>query len=293
MKPQLIASCWTSAGDAAPDRDDLSSPVAIDERIALVAETGWAGIGLVHADLIKARDTIGYEELRRRIHAAGIEIIEVEFLNGWWATGAERQESDAVRADLFAAAQALGSPHIKVGAGEGTNGVIPIAHMASAFTDLAAEAEAHGVKLALEATPFSHLKTIYDALEVVSHSDSPSAGLMVDIWHTAKIGIPNDELWRNIPLSKVNAVEVDDGFIDTPIDLFDDSTNRRAYCGEGEFDPASFIRGAIDAGWTGAYGVEIISAEHRSLPVKEGLQRAFDTTIAAFEQAARLAPSTN
>ena len=40
MKPQLIASCWTSAGDAAPDRDDLSSPVAIDERIALVAETG-------------------------------------------------------------------------------------------------------------------------------------------------------------------------------------------------------------------------------------------------------------
>lgn len=293
MTPQLIATSWTNAGDAAPDREDLSSPVPIDERIALVAETGWAGIGFVHADLIKVRDTIGYAELKRRIHVAGISIIEVEFLNGWWATGAERQESDLIRADLFEAAQALGAPHIKVGAGEGTNGFIPLSQLTHAFTDLAAEAEDHGIKLALEATPFSHLKTIYEALEVVSESSSPSAGLMVDIWHTAKIGIPNAELWRNIPLSKVNAVEVDDGFKDTPIDLFDDSTNRRAYCGEGEFDPPSFIRSALDAGWTGPFGVEIISTEHRNLPVREGLQRAFTTTMAAFEAAEQLTQAKN
>ncbi len=288
MNPQLIASCWTSAGDAAPDRADLSSPVPLDERIALVAATGWSGIGLVHADLIKARDTIGYEELRRRIHTAGISIIEVEFLNSWWATGEERKESDLIRADLFEAAKALGSPHIKVGAGEGVDGEVPLSYLASAFVDLAAEAEDSGVKLALEATPFSHMKTIYEALEVVSHSDSPSAGLMVDIWHTAKIGISNEEVWKNIPLSKVNAVEVDDGFINTPINLFEDSTNRRAYCGEGEFDTPSFIRAAIDAGWNGPWGVEIISTEHRNATVAEGLKKAYDTTIASFEAAAAL-----
>ena len=40
------------------------------------------------------------------IREAGIDIVEVEFLNGWWATGAERAESDIQRAELFEAAKA-------------------------------------------------------------------------------------------------------------------------------------------------------------------------------------------
>lgn len=291
MTPQLTASCWTSAGNVAPDRTDQSSPVALEERISLVAQTGWSGIGLVHADLIKARDTIGYEELSRLIRAAGIDIVEVEFLNGWWATGAERKESDQIRADLLAAAKALGAPHIKVGAGEAVDGMVPLSHLAHAFADLADEAADHGIKLALEATPFSHMKTIHDAVEVVNHSNSPSAGLMVDIWHTAKIGISHEDVWKIVPLDKVTAVEVDDGFRDTPGTLFEDSTNRRAYCGEGEFDTPGFIRATLDAGWTGPWGVEIISEEHRNLPVAVGLKKAYETTIASFDAALATSPA--
>lgn len=162
---------------------------------------------------------------------------------------------------------------------------MPLPHLASAFSDLADEAEASGIKLALEATPFSHMKTIHEAVEVVNHSNSPSAGILVDIWHTAKIGIPHDEVWKIVPLEKVTAVEVDDGFLDTPGTLFEDSTNRRAYCGEGEFDAPGFIRATLDAGWKGPWGVEIISAEHRALPVAEGMKKAFDTTVAAFKAA--------
>ena len=77
MTPQLIATCWTSAGDAAPLRPDESSPVPLRERIDLVARTGWAGIGLVHADLVLARDSIGYAELSRMIRAAGIGLVAI------------------------------------------------------------------------------------------------------------------------------------------------------------------------------------------------------------------------
>lgn len=288
--PQLIATCWTSAGDAAPLRPDESSPVPLADRITAIAQTGWDGIGLVHADLIKARDTIGYEELSKMISAAGIGIVEVEFLNDWWTGGEERAVADAVRAELFEAAQALGARHIKVGAGFAEN-PLPLATIASAFRDLADEADAAGVRLALEATPFSHLRTTAEAVEVVSSSDSPAAGLLIDIWHTCKSGLWHDDLWKVVPIERVVAVEVDDGFErtnSTVFDVFDDTINHRTYCGHGDFDAATFIRRTIDAGYQGPWGVEIISDEHRRTPVIEGLRTARTTTLDCFERASQL-----
>src|SRR5262249_39643655 len=77
MSPVLIAACWTSAGAAAPLREDETSPYPLAQRITAIAETGWNGIGLVHADLIHARDTIGYAQLSKMIREAGIGIVEV------------------------------------------------------------------------------------------------------------------------------------------------------------------------------------------------------------------------
>ncbi|QXQ10865.1 sugar phosphate isomerase/epimerase [Paeniglutamicibacter sp. Y32M11] len=279
--PELIATCWTSAGNAAPLGATERSPLPIAERIAAVADTGWAGIGLVHDDLLAARDTIGYEELGRQIRGAGINIIEVEFINGWWSTGAERKTADKVQAELFEAATLLGARHIKVGAGNADE-PLPNALMTSAFSDLADEAADAGIRLALEATPFSNLRTTAEAIQVVTASDSPSAGLMIDIWHTAKSGLSHEELWQITPMDRVFAVEIDDGFHKTDGTLFEDTINNRAYCGHGEFATSTFVRLAIEAGYQGPWGVEIISREHRATPLHEGLRRAFDTAIASF-----------
>lgn len=280
-QPQLIASCWTSAGDTAPARPDERSPISIDERISLIAETGWNGIGLVYADLIDARDTIGYSELSKKIRDAGIDIVEVEFLEGWWLTGAARAEADIRKAELFEAAKALGARHIKVGAGF-EDSPIPLDTFVRAYSDLADEAEGEGLKLALEATPFSYLRDTRNAIEVVNRASSDSAGLMIDIWHTAKNGISNSDLWKMVPLERVTAVEIDDGFHETRGGYFQDTINNRAYPGEGEFDPRTFVEGALAAGWEGPWGVEIISAEHRALSAREGLIKARDATLACF-----------
>ena len=295
MTPALIATCWTSAGDAAPLRDDETSPLPLAARITAIAQTGWDGIGLVHADLIHARDTIGYEELSRMILEAGIGIVEVEFLNDWWTTGAERAVSDEVRAELFEAATALGARHIKVGAGFAED-PLPLAFLASAFRDLADEAADAGVRLALEATPFSHLRTTLDAVEVVTRSDSSAAGLLIDIWHTYKTGLSHDELWKVVPMERVVAIEVDDGLDRTNttiLDIVDDTINRRTYCGRGDFDTATFIRRAVDAGYQGPWGVEIISDEHRRAPVVEGFRIARTTTLDCFEHASRMGCSSS
>lgn len=289
MTPQLIATCWISAGSVSPAFADQSSPVPIEERIELVAQTGWSGIGLVYADLLKARDSIGYEKLGQIIRAAGIDIVEIEFLEGWWGTAAARTAGELLRTDLFDAATALRASHIKVGAGLAED-PLPLAEMASAFSDLAAHAEDAGIRLALEATPFSHLRTTYDAVEVVTKADSPAANLLIDIWHTFKSGMSHDELYKVVPIEKVAAVEIDDGpgvRHESPHAIFADTVNDRKYCGEGDFDTATFIRRTLDAGYTGPWGVEVISHEHRSLPVLDGLTRARDTALAAFTDADR------
>lgn len=279
--PQLIATCWTSAGNAAPLGPTEHSPLPISERITAIAETGWAGIGLVHDDLLAVRDTIGYEELGRQIKAAGLGIIEVEFINGWWSTGAERKAADKIQEELFEAATILGARHIKVGAGNADD-PLPIELMTSAFSDLADQAADAGIRLALEATPFSNLRTTAEAVQVVSGSNEFSGGLMIDIWHTAKSGLSNQEVWQLVPMDRVFAVEIDDGFHKTNGTLFEDTINNRAYCGRGDFDPASFVKYALQAGYQGPWGVEIISQEHRETPLVEGLKLAFDTAIAAF-----------
>jgi sugar phosphate isomerase/epimerase len=53
-------------------------------------------------------------------------------------------------------------------------------------------------------------------------------------------------------------------------------------CGEGEFDVRGFVRGMQNAGYTGPWGIEVLSAELRTRPLDELTSRAFQTTMAQF-----------
>jgi sugar phosphate isomerase/epimerase len=49
----------------------------------------------------------------------GLRYVQLEWITDWWTSGAAREASDRVRADLFEAAPILGVDHIKVGADDG------------------------------------------------------------------------------------------------------------------------------------------------------------------------------
>src|SRR3954452_9745305 len=88
---ELLATCWTSAADAAPDRGDEVSPVDLRARIETAAEVGWEGFGLLHADLAIARDTIGLQELRQIFDGSGIRHVELDSLPWCWTAGERRR----------------------------------------------------------------------------------------------------------------------------------------------------------------------------------------------------------
>ena len=65
--------------------------------------------------------------------------------------------------------------------------------------------------------------------------------------------------------------------------LFEDTVNRRRYCGEGSFDLQADIRALRCAGWTGPWGIESLSEDHRRLDVQTAASRAYSTGLAQLE----------
>jgi sugar phosphate isomerase/epimerase len=281
----LLASCWTSAGNAVPMSDNDHSPIEVRTRVEAIARGGWKGFGLWHSDLITARETIGWKELRRIIDANGIEYIELEFLTDWWTTGHRRAQSDVLRAELFRAAEVLGAKTLKVGSEIGGDAVDDEAFH-NEFDELASQAGRAGLRVAIEPMPMSNLNTIEAGVEFIKAVGNPHGGLTVDTWHTFRGRTPYSSLPELLPIDQVFIVELDDGDRDVVGTLWEDTVNNRRLCGEGDFDLPEFIVAMHDAGWSGPWGVEIISHAHRALPLDEGLAAAYRTATAAFDAAA-------
>src|SRR4051812_30433051 len=106
----LLATCWTTAGDAAPSREDWRSPVPLRARIEAAAAAGFTGFGVLAVDLAVAEREHGLSGLRAMLTDNGIVHLELEGLPGWWSAGAERARSDDLRRFLLTAAEALGAP---------------------------------------------------------------------------------------------------------------------------------------------------------------------------------------
>lgn len=93
------------------------------------------------------------------------------------------------------------------------------------------------------------------------------------MWHIARANTPVADL-ASVPQHRIVGVELNDADEHVTGTLFEDTVHRRRYCGEGAFDLAGMITSLRTAGWNGPWGVEILSDEHRSKPVREALARA-------------------
>jgi sugar phosphate isomerase/epimerase len=279
----LLATCWTTAGDAAPLRGDERSPLPLRERVEAAAAAGFRGIGLLHVDLLAAEQEHGLAGIRSLLDDNGLVHLELELLTDWWADGPRRQRSDAVRRKLLDAAQALGAHHLKVGPDVGGD---PWDHgrWVAEFAALAEDARQAGTRVGLEFLPWSNIRTVHDGLRLVEDAGHDAGGLVIDVWHTERAGTPPAEL-AAVPLRHIVGVELNDADAAQVGTLFEDTVDRRRLCGKGAFDLQGCIRALRAAGWTGPWGVEILSEEFRRLPVREATAAAFTTAAAQLELA--------
>ncbi|MFG2347457.1 sugar phosphate isomerase/epimerase family protein [Streptomyces phaeochromogenes] len=277
----LLATCWTTAGDAAPGRPDQRSPLTLRERVEAAGSAGYKGFGLLYADLVEAERAYGLPGIRSLFEDNGLVHIELELLTDWWADGAPRAASDAVRLELLRAAEALGASHLKIGP-DVEDRPWELDLWAEEFATLAAQADGAGARLAIEFLPWSNLKTVHDGLRLVETAGHPAGGLIIDVWHTERAHTPPADL-ASVPASRIVGVELNDADSEVIGTLFEDTVRRRRLCGEGSFDLTGIISALRTAGWTGPWGVEILSDAHRALPVREAAEVAYRTAAAALK----------
>lgn len=283
--PDLLTTCWTSAGDAVPlpGRDD--SPIDLRTRIEIAGRTGFTGFGVVHNDLAVYLREHTLADLGRTFQENGIRYIELEFLTDWWQPmdTAERAASDAVMEMLVAAAAALGPHHVKVGP-DIHGGAFDLEVWATEWYRISDAFHQVGSTIALEFMPFSNVPSITTASELVRAAGHPAGGLMVDLWHIMRGPGTLDEL-AALPLEYITGVELDDGDAEQVGDGYSDTILRRKIPGQGVWDVPAFIQILEDKGWTGPWGIEIISETHRVRPIEETLPEVYRNTLRQFELA--------
>ena len=174
LPPDLLATCWTSAGDVVPARNGGVSPHSVEERIQAAARAGYRGFGIAAPDLEVVRATIGYPAMARLLGDEGIRYVEVEYLEDWWTQGDRRRASDEVRAVLLEAAAELGADHVKVGLGHREEDHDE-GRFAEEFDRLANDAGTHGTRIALEPPADSMMGTIAPPPSSCARSPTPPA----------------------------------------------------------------------------------------------------------------------
>ncbi|NWB97006.1 sugar phosphate isomerase/epimerase [Pseudomonas gingeri] len=278
---ELLAAYWTLAGDTYPGAPSEISPFSLQDRAQVASKAGWRGMGFVHADLMHNVDKLGIATVRDILQDNGIKHVEVEFLTDWHLDGERRVASDKMRDELLEIAGELGARSLKVAGGLFEDGPPDVPRMRENFALLCDRAQPFGVNVVIEFLPFSSVCTIDRAI-AVTENVRPNGGLLVDTWHVARGGMSFDEIAK-IPLELIKSIELDDANQAIVETLFNDSTHHRKLCGEGALDVPAFIQQVVNVGYRGPWGVELISAELRKLPLEVAAKRAFDTTLAQFE----------
>ena len=279
----LMALYWTLSGPVEIHTGREWSLFSWPDRCAEAAGVGFQGIGLWHADVSHQLETTTLKEMRKVFDDAGLKYLEVEFLWEFFVPQGQpaRADSDRLRKQLFETSAAFDAHHIKVGNIPETP--CELDRLIEEYAALCDDAAQHtDARIAYEIIPFDpNVNTLEAGLRLVTEAARANGGLAIDTWHMGKLRIAPDELKR-IPGEYLAWVELSDGPVQYMDDPIDEVINHRRLPGEGEFDIPGYIEACRAVGYDGPWGVEVLSAKLRSLPLEEAATRAYETTAAQF-----------
>ena len=279
---ELIALYWTTSGPVEIHGGREWSLYDWRDRCAQAARVGYSGLGLWHSDVTHQLETRTLREMRQIFDDAGLRHLEVEFLWDFFAEpGTElREASDRLRRQLFETAAAFDAHHIKVGNIPETPCEFP--RLIEEFAALCDDAAQHtDAKVVYELIPFDqNLQTIDQLTQLATGAGRPNGGVAIDTWHMGKLKIAPSEL-LGIPAQYLHWVELSDGPVEFAADPHDEVINHRMLPGEGELDIQGYVAALHEAGYRGQpWGVEVLSAELRSLPIEQAFERSYEATMA-------------
>ena len=285
-----LANAWMHAGPTDPFKGAHGryewSPWPIERRAEKLSEVGFKAIGLIQPDIAHILEFEFADEGDRRsrlqrlnsvLEQNGFDFVELEFLVEWplAVNDPRRQAEQEDRELLLETAEVLDANHIKIGNINGYPGSTE--DLQQKFADISEEFSEVDTAVGLEFFPVDpNINELSDALEITEEAEN--GGLYLDLWHIMKLGIDFDAI-RSLSADDIVAVEFNDGYIDTELPFFEETINLRKLPGEGEFPINDFIDAVREAGFTGPWGLEILSEEFRRFSMDDAYPRAYDAGV--------------
>lgn len=252
---------------------------SFEEDVAAYGETpGVDGIGIWRDKL--ATSGLDPEAARDRIDAADLDVTSLIFAGGFTDPDTLDEQLADARAAIETAAilgapvlLVIGGPRLGVSAAEGDRRV------AEALRAIAPDARAAGVELALEplhpvdATRFSTIVTLDQALDVVAGIDG--VGVMVDTWNVW--WDPRVEAAIDRAADSIAAVHVADWRHPS------DAPRDRAPPGAGVAPVGALLDRVRDAGYAGPFEVELFTESYAPTEYPDLIEACVAGTREALE----------
>ena len=178
--------------------------------------------------------------------------------------------------ETMAAAQAL-APAVDALGAEHVNALFWTRLTAESLDRLGRCAEVTGAAMALEFGLGGAADTVAAADTFVDALGIERVGVLADTFHFSR-GESTWAMLESIPLGHLPIVQFNDALPAVSADYMAETTDRRTWPGQGEFELTRFASTLLDRGWDGIVSVEVLSGELRRLPVGEFATLAYETT---------------
>jgi len=224
------------------------------ELVELAARAGFASIGLrvspaspggIEYPLRTAGERA---EMRRRLAANGVSVLEVEMVPLSQATRVEDYRP------VLETGAAIGASRLTVGGDSADFSVV-----AEKLAEMCELAQPYGIAVDLEFMPFRPVRSLADAVDVLKRARQPNARILIDALHVFRSKSAIEQL-VNIDPAMIGPFQICDAPATPPSDLVAEARTHRLLPGHGEL-PLSTLIDALPAGTP--FGIEVPLAGQR------------------------------
>jgi sugar phosphate isomerase/epimerase len=254
----------------------FTSPLA--ERFAAAAATGCRQATLSPPDVLRAAaDGMTAAEIGRQARDLGLDLVIDPVMN-WYP---DREPSPSRFAgvstdDALRMCEELGVTSLSAIATASSD--VPVPELAGYFGRVCDRAAAFGAQVHLEFIPFTIVRTLRIAWDLVRAADRPNGGLVFDTWHFFR-GEPQFDVLGTVPGDRIFQVQLDDAPA-VPHGSLREETSHRLLPGDGALDLTAAVRALHRIGALRWVGPEVISPDLAALPVLDAAALALDRTRA-------------
>jgi sugar phosphate isomerase/epimerase len=259
----------------------FSSPLA--ERFAAAAATGCARVTLSPPDVLRAAESgTTAAEIGRQARDLGLELIVDPVMN-WYPdrVPSPSRFAGVSTEDALGMCEALGAVSLTAIATASSD--VPVPELAGYFGRVCDRAAAFGAQVHLEFIPFTIVRNLRIAWDIVRNADRQNGGLVFDTWHFFR-GEPEFAVLADLPGDRVFCVQLDDATA-VPEGSLREETSRRLLPGDGELDLVGVVQALHRIGALRWVGPEVISPELAAMPVLDAATLAMQRTRAVVAAA--------